>query len=135
MFVSFGHRTVSPVAKERRALCLSSGNIEMFPVLPVQSHAYYQEVMPLIISHLESPTETTLTNTLSFSVIRNVCVSWEGFWWVLTKFTKFTYSARTTINDWTTVRCHLILTVAVNFIVLFECTLFSFDILVFQKRK
>lgn len=79
MFVSFCHRAVLPVAKEGRALCLSSGNIEMFPLLPVQSHACYQEVVLLIISHLESPTETILTNTLSFSVVRNVCLSWEGF--------------------------------------------------------
>jgi len=63
--------------------------------------------MPLIISHLESPTETTLTNTLSFSVIRNVCLRLGDFWWVLAKFTKFTYSARRTRTDWTTARCHL----------------------------
>jgi hypothetical protein len=31
--------------------------------------------MPLIISHLELSTETTLTSTLPLSVIRNICLT------------------------------------------------------------
>jgi len=48
-------RTASPVATERQALCPSSGNIEMFPLLcQVQSQTDYKEVIPLCIIHLES---------------------------------------------------------------------------------
>jgi hypothetical protein len=51
---------------------LSSGNTEMFPLLlQVQSQTDYKEVIPLIISHLESLTEK-LDQILSFFVIRNV---------------------------------------------------------------
>lgn len=55
MLILCCYRAALPVVTESQALCPSSGNIEMFPLLcQIQSQADYKEVIPLFIIHLES---------------------------------------------------------------------------------
>jgi hypothetical protein len=54
---------------------LSIGNIEMFPLLlQIQGQSGYKEGIPLLISHLESP--TALTNT--FLLCHQKCMNGLG---------------------------------------------------------
>jgi hypothetical protein len=71
---------------------LSSGNIEMFPLLlHVQSQTDYKEIIPLIISHLKSLTENFDQYFLSLSS--------EMYDWVRDPFVEFSPNSQNLLKS------------------------------------